>query len=595
MVAAAGDVLLDQRPLLSGAEDAELGEARLGEDALEERSQVLTEPARDREAESLLRPVHDIVRHVAAGNATERVLERRPPQLQTHRQSCGELGELVIDERRTRLQPVRHRHPVDQQEQVLGETRQAIGAQHPVDRLIRRRAEVREHLRARVGLLERRQDGRLEQHRLLLRGEAQDGKTERVSLAAGQERHLVHPVRLLRERLVAERVRQPADQPAHHRPPDRCRHDRVQIHQSVAGEPVVAGEHLVATVAGEHHLHLRRGQFGYQVHPERVRIARFIHVPDQSRKQAHHVGLRHALAMPRPPALGHLPCPRQFVVLRVAHADREGIHRIARLVGQHPRHQRRVDAAAQERADRHVGNGVREHRFAQSPLRLAQQRLVILLPLLAVRQFPVALDAQLLVLEHERVPRRQLPDPLEQRALVGNVAERHVVKERLEVGLGRGEPRREDRLDLRGEREDAWKPGEEERLLPEPVARREQPLARRIPDREGEHSAQRLHAPVAVPLVEREEDLGIAGRPEAETIALELGAQLPVVVDLAVEGDVDAAVGHRLLSAGKVDDAQPPVSEPDPVEEEDAGVVGTTMGDDIRHAGNTRAVLRIGG
>ena len=56
---------------------------------------------------------------------------------------------------------------------------------------------------------------------------------------------------------------------------------------------------------------------------------------------------------------------------------------------------------------------------------------------------------------------------------------------------------------------------------------------------------------------------------KARPSACELGAQLEVVVDLAVVGDRVPPVGgvHRLLAVGDVDDRQPPVREP-------AGAVG---------------------
>ena len=64
-----------------------------------------------------------------------------------------------------------------------------------------------------------------------------------------------------------------------------------------------------------------------------------------------------------------------------------------------------------------------------------------------------------------------------------------------------------------------------------------------------------------------DEHLGVAARREAMAGALELGGQLPVVVDLAVADDDDGAVfvGDGLVSARDVDDGEPSYPEEDVV------------------------------
>src|SRR5207244_2656543 len=101
------------------------------------------------------------------------------------------------------------------------------------------------------------------------------------------------------------------------------------------------------------------------------------------------------------------------------------------------------------------------------------------------------------------------------------------------------------------------------RLLAEAVAREEQALGARIPHREGELAAQVLHALRAPLLVGAQQHLGIGVALEAVTVALELGAQLAEVVDLAVESQREAGLGiaHRLARAVRIDDREAPVSE----------------------------------
>src|SRR6185295_9478359 len=88
-----------------------------------------------------------------------------------------------------------------------------------------------------------------------------------------------------------------------------------------------------------------------------------------------------------------------------------------------------------------------------------------------------------------------------------------------------------------------------EGLDPESIARAEQLALLSVPDREAEHSIETLDTGVAVAAIGREDDLGVAAAAETRALALELGAQLDVVVDLPVVGDpaVTLGVAHRLM------------------------------------------------
>ena len=93
----------------------------------------------------------------------------------------------------------------------------------------------------------------------------------------------------------------------------------------------------------------------------------------------------------------------------------------------------------------------------------------------------------------------------------------------------------------------------------------------------GELAAQARDALRATLPVEGEQDLGVAAG--AERVA-KRGPQLPVVQDLAVEGDVQPAVDrrHRLRRAARVDDRQPAVGQADGAFGPRAGAVGTPVG-----------------
>ena len=76
--------------------------------------------------------------------------------------------------------------------------------------------------------------------------------------------------------------------------------------------------------------------------------------------------------------------------------------------------------------------------------------------------------------------------------------------------------------------------------------------------------------------------------------ALELLAQLAVVVDLTVLDDVNRSVlvGDRLIAALEIDDGQAPRSKADPVLHERAAAVGPAMQQRLIHLVQRRSVDR---
>ena len=83
-----------------------------------------------------------------------------------------------------------------------------------------------------------------------------------------------------------------------------------------------------------------------------------------------------------------------------------------------------------------------------------------------------------------------------------------------------------------------------------------------------------------------DDHLGVAGGVEGVTGRLELGSQLPVVVDFAVEHEPDRAifVVDRLLPGGQVDDAQAAHAESDAGLDVNSLVVGPAVADHFTHA-----------
>ena len=124
---------------------------------------------------------------------------------------------------------------------------------------------------------------------------------------------------------------------------------------------LVAAEQFVAAHARKNDGHVLPRKLRNQEGRDERRVRdRFVHVPEQLRQQRGDVGLHDDLVVVRAEALRDLPGIRQLVVkLRTrgaVKADRVGLDGL-RAVARHERHDgTRIDAAAQEGADRHVGH-----------------------------------------------------------------------------------------------------------------------------------------------------------------------------------------------------------------------------------------------
>ena len=141
----------------------------------------------------------------------------------------------------------------------------------------------------------------------------------------------------------------------------------------------------------------------------------------------------------------------------------------------------------------------------------------------------------------------QLEDALEERFGKGAELEAQVLLECLMVELARVVRMLEDALDLGSEDEAAVLLRVVERLDAEEIAGAEQLARIAVPDGEREHAAQAVEHAFAPCQVAGEQDLGVGVGLELPALRLKLGAQVAVVVDLAVEHDGVAALGGCLL------------------------------------------------
>ncbi len=163
--------------------------------------------------------------------------------------------------------------------------------------------------------------------------------------------------------------------------------------------------------------------------------------------------------------------------------------------------------------------------------------------------------------------RRQLQDPVIDRVGVGHVAECEIIVDRR-----RQQPPRRQRMPQQAAQfggEGKGPVGQErviERLFAEPVASQEQLLPPAVPQREREHPFEPVEARRPPALPGMHDRFGVAVGAEDMAARQQLRPQRGVIVDLAVEDDRDRFifVKNRLLAAFKIDDRQPPMSEPHP-------------------------------
>jgi hypothetical protein len=194
----------------------------------------------------------------------------------------------------------------------------------------------------------------------------------------------------------------------------------------------------------------------------------------------------------------------------------------------------------------------------------------------------------------QRAPGQELLDAAEEGLLARDEPGGQELRQHRLVEPGTRRQPGEDRLDLGAEAEARVGPRVVERLDAEPVTGEQQAAPAPVPQREGEHPAEPLHAALAHLLVQVKDGLGVAPRLVTVAARLQLRTQRGVVVDLAVERDPDLAVGgaHRLVSARDVDDGEPSMREAHRAVRPEAGVVRAAVAQHVAHAAER---LRIDG
>jgi hypothetical protein len=346
---------------------------------------------------------------------------------------------------------------------------------------------------------------------------------------------------------------------------------------------VVAGEQLVAAQPGEGDGDVLPDVAVQQVQLQRVDL-RLLGVADRVGQVSQGGLVQHQLVVVGLVVLGDEAGVGQLVG-RLAEPQAEGLDRPA-VAAAHHRHDRaRVDPARQRDAEGHVGEELADHRClvvladAVDPV-VAAQRVVGRPVDARVRERAHRPVAQL-----QRVTGGQSVDPPEERVVAGHVPDVHRQVEAGFVELGVDQAAAQHRLGLRTERQPATALGVDHRLDAERVAHEVQRAAAPVEQGEGEDAVQARCEPDALLVVQVRQHLGVAGGLQRVPLGEHVGAQLGVVVDLAVVDHDHRAVGvgHRLGAAGDVEDRQAAVAEAHPVTDEEAVAVRPAVHDRVGH------------
>src|SRR6185295_4396026 len=108
---------------------------RIAQSITNARTQLLIDPFLDRDTKSLLRPVENFGRNQISDCSLEQVFGLEPGQLQGRGNACDKLDQLVIEQRRSRLQRHSHTHAIDFREYVAGQISLTVEIQQTIERL----------------------------------------------------------------------------------------------------------------------------------------------------------------------------------------------------------------------------------------------------------------------------------------------------------------------------------------------------------------------------------------------------------------------------------------------------------------------------
>ncbi len=265
--------------------------------------------------------------------------------------------------------------------------------------------------------------------------------------------------------------------------------------------------------------------------------------------------------------------------------DREGLHPAAGELRHEGRDRGRVEAAAQQNSKRYFAHEMTSGRRHEPLVELVDALGLGQRDLARIVQVPVLLLLHHRAACHQDVAGFQLLNTVEHGQRGNGVVEGEIVVERLKVHAALDRVDRQQRPNLRAEREEVGRAVVVERLDAEAISREDQAARLLVPDSEREHSLKPLDTSLAHLFVQVDDHLRIAPGLEEVPLGEQLLPEIQIVVDLAVVGDPHCSVfvAHRLVSGCQIDDAQPAGAERDRSIEIDAVVVRSAMGERLVH------------
>ena len=263
-----------------------------------------------------------------------------------------------------------------------------------------------------------------------------------------------------------------------------------------------------------------------------------------------------------------------FVITLLGEADAESTQWLRRRALHQGDHQRRIDAAREQGAERYVRHYAQCDRACQGVMQLLngfavaadEGRRYRVRDLTA--QGPVRLGqrAQAVPRDAQRMGGRQLGETAEDTGWIGHVVTPEIGRQHVAVQGRRTRAQRQQRLQLRAEHEIAVQHAVVQRFLAKAIARQMQLLAFAIPQGERKHTVQtRQGRAQAVARNGLEQYFGVGMTTQRRAVAHQACAQLGEVVDLAVVDQHVARVVrvHGLRAARReIDHRQPTMTQP---------------------------------
>src|SRR5208337_3007584 len=542
----------------------------------------MVHPVLERKSESLLLAVESFPRNADAfGELEQDVFLLAAAQLPCGGEAGGPLDEFVVEDGNAHFERIQHAHAVDLGKDVADHVGFGIHVEKLADRVVG--GAVGEVTAESVAGFVAGAKNIAETI----------GEQRQVAFKTGDERQLIDVTLLPGQRNVvgesapahgAGQARKDLVAKEPSRPTGNVLEDAAIGVNAVAS---VSGKHLVTTVTGKGYGYMLAGHLRNVIGGQHGRIAeRFFERTGEQVDGLDYVGFEDHLMMIGGETLSDDAGVVSLVEIVPGETDAEGLDGAGTGAGHHGDHGGRIDSAAEESAERDVGDEADARGFEQAAFQLFQALFVALGEIGIVgRQVPILADADLPVLEFQQMPGRKFMNSGERGNGIGNVAEIKIFEQGLGIDFGEFGSDGEDRLDFGCEVKIPFVKRVVQRLLAQAVARQDQLALGLVVDGEGKHAAQFLDAVGAHFFVEMNDDFGIGVGVEAVAAVFELRAKFGKVVDLAVVNDPGAAVfvENGLMASGKVDDGEAAHAETSTIGDVDSLVVGASVHNLLAH------------